>query len=383
MNISFILDSKRYWASGIWFHRNETPATSLSLRGHAVRQIPLEELNKTDLEWTDVAIFGRTYHPNLQPIEALRAFKAKGKRVLYDMDDDFWQVAESNPSALVSNAFKDQYETFTHECDAAITPSKVLAKKFQRLVKGKPVFICPNGIDFNKYYKPRAGGNEKLTIGYMGASSHWEDLYLVADALVELSKKHDFQFILYGLTSEPIESAVYAVERIIQGNHEPARRAYHTSILQFWAKMRQVAWGHHAFMIPELHPGKMSHVNFDIGIAPLVDNEFNRGKSCIKYYEYAAVGTPTLASDVEPYKSEVSYLAKNTTKDWVAKLEKLIVDKDFREKLAEEQGEWVKKYRSTEAIGVLWEIACQKPSKMEVLNQKGWKSILNPFFKKR
>lgn len=381
MNILIILDSKEPWRSGIWFHRNETPATALKLRGHAVRQVPLEELNKTDIDWTDTVIFGRTYHPNLQPIDAVKAFKAKGKRVLYDMDDDFWQVAKSNPSALVSNAFKDQYESFVRECDAVITPSKVLAEKFKKLVKKKPVFICPNGIDFEKYYFPRAGNNQKLTVGYMGASSHWEDLYLVADALIEISKKHDFNFVLYGLCSEPIEAAVYAVQKILEQNSQPARRDYHASILQFWDKMKQVQWGHHVFMTPELHPGKLSFVNFDIGIAPLVDNEFNRGKSCIKFYEYAAVGTATLASDVEPYKSEVNYRAKNTTKDWVAKLEKLIVDKDFREKLAKEQMEWVKKYRSTGAIGVLWEIACQRPSNLEVLNQKGWKKILNPFKK--
>jgi len=54
-------------------------------------------------------------------------------------------------------------------------------------------------------------------------------------------------------------------------------------------------------------------------------------------------------------------VAKNTAKDWYNKLEKLIVDKEYRVKLAKEQQEWVRKNRSIEAIGLPWELACQLP----------------------
>lgn len=109
--------------------------------------------------------------------------------------------------------------------------------------------------------------------------------------------------------------------------------------------------------------------DLDIGIAPLEDTEFNHGKSNIKFYEYASVGTCVLASDVEPYSEEVNYRAKNTFKDWYNKLEKLIVDKEFRLKTLKTQQEWVKKNRSTEAVGLPWELACQKPGGGRVANQ--------------
>lgn len=378
MNILFILGSTREWMSGIWFHRNETPTTALKARGHAVMQVPLDLLSQDNMKWCDVVIFGRTYHPNLQPKESMAAFKKLGKRVLYDMDDDFWNVASHNPSDLVSNAFKDQYEYFTKECDAFITPSVYLGKRIQKIAKGKPVFLAPNGINYD-LYKPRAGGNKKLVIGWMGAASHWQDLLIPMDALIELKKKHDFIFVLYGLTAEPIDSAMWVVQKLLQLNYEPAKREMHLVMMKFWDKLKQLEFGHLPFMIPELHPLKLSQANFDIAIAPLEDNEFNRGKSNIKYYEYASVGSPTLASDVLPYNTEVSYLAKNTTKDWYNKLEKLIVDEKFRQELAQKQGDWVKKNRNCNdkdsPLGLDWEIACQQNTKNLTLNQKGWFNI--------
>jgi hypothetical protein len=52
------------------------------------------------------------------------------------------------------------------------------------------------------------------------------------------------------------------------------------------------------------------------------------------------------------------------------KLEKLIVDEKFRKELLAKQQKWVRDNRSLEAIGVMWEIACQKEGGLKVLNQK-------------
>src|SRR4051812_48642170 len=133
MKILFMLDSPLAWQSGIWFHRNETPCTALNKRGHAVKQVAIgSTIPQHLMEWPDVVVFGRTYPSAYDPIKFMRDYKKLGKRVLYDMDDDFWQVAKDNPSANVSNALKDQYEGMIKEADAVITPSRVLAKKFKK-----------------------------------------------------------------------------------------------------------------------------------------------------------------------------------------------------------------------------------------------------------
>lgn len=365
----FITDRPDAFIHGIWWHRVQTPADSLHARGHAVKQVSIGgEFPLSLLEWPDTVVFGRTYPNAYDPIKWMREFKKLGKRVLYDMDDDFWEVAKDNPSKLVSNALKDQYEGMIREADAVVTPSKVLAKKFKKHFK-KQIHLCPNGVDL-ELYRPRLEGNDGLVIGYMGAASHWKDLQLIGEVISELYQKYDFTFAMYGLVGEPLEAAMFMYNRYLKSSLTPEKNPYYKSALDFYEQIKQVRGVHVPFMPPELHPTILSKVNFDIGIAPLEDNTFNQGKSCVKFYEYAAVGTPTLASDVLPYSDEVTYRAKNTKKDWYKKLEKLIVDADFRNKLAKEQFEWVKKHRSLEAIGLEWELACQLPGGLRVLNQQ-------------
>lgn len=372
--IAFLVDTPTAWQSGIWFHRNETPSVGLRGRGHGVKQLVLtKDLPQDYLEFPDTVIFGRTYPPVSDAVKNMIEFKKAGKRVLYDIDDDFWAVSKDNPSVMVSNAFKDQYEGMMKECDAITTPSEVLGRKIQKLVK-KPVFICPNAIDYDVYYeRPRAYQglpDNVVTIGYMGAASHWKDLSLIVDVLEALHKKYNFFFILYGLTGEPLEAAMYTYDRLNRGNFFPEKKAYFESALDFYSHLKKIRMIHIPFFPPEIHPSILSRADMDIGLAPLEDTEFNRGKSNIKFYEYAAVGTVTLASDVEPYKSEVNYRAKNNFKDWYEKLEKLIVDVEFRKKLLKEQQDWVKENRDIKKVALNWEIACQKPGGLEVLNQQ-------------
>ena len=350
----------------------ETPSRALEKRGHGIKQVALgTEIPKNLLEWPDTVIFGRTYPSQLDPIKWMREYRRLGKRVLYDMDDDFWQVAKDNPSANVSNALKDQYEGLIKECDAVITPSAVLAKKFKKYFK-KPIFIAPNGVDINDVYRERPHEHEgNLIIGYMGAASHWKDLQLIGEVIDKLSEKYDFVFTIYGITGEPMEAAMYAYQKYLSMNLQPEKNAYFRSALDFYAQLKRIRMWHIPFMPPELHASVLSRADFDIGLAPLEDTEFNRGKSNIKFLEYVAVGTVCLASDVTPYAECVNYKAKNTFDDWYKKLEKLITDAKFREKILNEQKRFVADNYSLESIGLEWEKACQRESDgPPVSNQK-------------
>lgn len=369
MKIVFILDTQAPWFSGIWYHRTNTPSNALDKRGHGLRWVMCGAKNDDVLEWADVAIFGRTYAPELKPVELMQEFKKRGKRILYDIDDDFWEISKDNPSSKVGNANKDQIEDMIRLADGVLSPSKILLNKIAKYFPDKAIYSAPNGIDYEEY-KPRPKQRQELVIGYMGAASHWKDLQIIMEPLQELHKKHKFSFDIYGMTAAPMEADMYTYEKFLQNNLKPEMNEFFKEALKFYDGMKGLKGRVTPFMPPELHPGVLSACDFDIALAPLEDTEFNHGKSCIKFYENAAVGAVVLASDVEPYKSEVNYRAKNITEDWVYKLERLITDTAFREKTLKEQQEYVQKNRSLDAIGIIWEKACQKPGGIPMANQE-------------
>ena len=93
------------------------------------------------------------------------------------------------------------------------------------------------------------------------------------------------------------------------------------SIKHFMDKLSGIRYEFHPNVPLDEHPQKVCDLKLDIGIAPLLDDQFNRHKSCIKYYEYAMSGAVTLASHVVPYSTEVPITAKNNRESWKRKLE--------------------------------------------------------------
>ena len=77
---------------------------------------------------------------------------------------------------------------------------------------------------------------------------------------------------------------------------------------------------------------------------------------------YLATGWRREARDIK-FNTEINSVVEK-------KLEKLLVDVDFRKKLADKQQKWVKENRTTEQIGVDWELACQRPGGLKVANQE-------------
>ena len=353
MKILFLVDTPMAFAGGCWFHRNHMPAKGLQSRGHEINLYTMNpDMPQEWYDWPDVAVFSRVYP--LDPLPQIRKFKQMGKKVVYEMDDDLWTVNPDNPSVAISTEKKWQYEHIISEASVVTTTTEFLANKIRKF--NKNVFVCPNSIDFTHYLE-RFRQNKKLTIGYSGAASHWKDLELIIDPLLELQGKYDFDFVLQGMVSTPLESEIYMQRQLLNLKLQPEKARYMESAISLYEKMRGLKYLHIPFYVPYLHAAILRRCDLDIGLAPLMDNEFNKGKSCLKFYEYASVGTATLASDVLPYNKEVGYLAKNTVKDWKEKLEKLIKDKVFRENLAQKQQKWVRENRALEVVAPLWEKA--------------------------
>ena len=96
----------------------------------------------------------------------------------------------------------------------------------------------------------------------------------------------------------------------------------------------------------------------DIGIMPLVDNEFERGKCGLKLLEYMSTSIPVLASPVGVNtkiveQGESGYLCESEN-DWIDNLSLLIENNDLRTKLGKHGRLKVESEYSREKALVQW-----------------------------
>jgi len=120
------------------------------------------------------------------------------------------------------------------------------------------------------------------TIGYAGSRSHARDIALLTPALDQLMHEHEsLRFECFGL---PVPELL--------ARHWPDRVAsfgYTTDYPSYLKALYELGWS--------------------LGLAPLVDDMFNRCKTPTKLVEYTACGIPALCSDVTPYREMLGEVA--------------------------------------------------------------------------
>ena len=136
---------------------------------------------------------------------------------------------------------------------------------------------------------------------------------------------------------------------------------------------------HHPWVPYDAYKLKLATMDFDIMIAPLVENKFNIYKSSIKMYEAAALPRPrpTLAGAVPPYSDDIidgetGMLFKMPSKedpdgdDFLTKLESLIRDAKLRQRIATNAKDWIRDNRSFDkTVPPLWDFLCATKERQE------------------
>jgi len=79
--------------------------------------------------------------------------------------------------------------------------------------------------------------------------------------------------------------------------------------------------------------------SLDVGIMPMPDTEWTRGKCAFKAIQYMATGAVAVASPVgmttDLIKTEENGLLATSTEEWFYALSKLVVDGDLRRRLSQ------------------------------------------------
>lgn len=198
------------------------------------------------------------------------------------------------------------------------------------------VYVMPTCVPF-KLYGAGAGASAaslgaKLVLGWVGnAPFHYENLRLLVPVFTELILEGvKFKFILVGADKN---KKIYELFKSIKGLDV--------------CFIDELIWSDPANVIREIK-------KFDLGLMPLMDNEWNRGKCAFKAIEYMACGVPAVISPVGENKYLVQtgvngYLA-DSAEEWARIIKNVCRDRSSILPLGKKAQETIRRSYSLEAM---------------------------------
>lgn len=282
------------------------------------------------VEKFSVFVFHRTsWMPAIQRF--IDALKEQKKTVLFDTDDLVFdgELFKKTAAYEAMNALeRKQYERgigieFLEDpfVAAVSTSTTFLAEKLRTF--RKPVFVVPNRLSeediriANAIRQRSTVSGQRLTVslGYFsGSTGHDRDFSMVANVLAGLFEAHsNLRLFIGGPLSLPAKLEKYS-DRITRVSYVP--RAEH---------FKNVA-------------------RVDINIAPLeIGDPFCEAKNELKFFEAGIVGVPTVAAATGTFQEAITdgidgFVARSEY-EWRERLERLILDAEFRKQMSEKARE--------------------------------------------
>lgn len=224
-----------------------------------------------------------------------------GKPFIFDFDDAIYLPSGSHQNKFIKWLKRPKkIKKIIEMSKYVITGNSYLADFALKL--NKNVQIIPTPVDTNKYYPVSKGYNEKITIGWIGSATTLNFLNIMSNVFATLSKK--FNNVLF-----KVVGGVFSFNRVSNIINKP------------WILKEEI----------------MDLNTFDIGIMPMLDNEWTRGKCGFKAILYMSMGIPCICSSVGVNKKIISdgingFLA-NSDEEWIKKLSLLIQNPELRLKI--------------------------------------------------
>jgi len=331
------------------------------LKGHEVTVIGqgIKKKGETaEQQWTriftDYDVFWTTYFTDPMIASAMFYHRDKlKKKVVIDLDDNYLDVPTTHPlydrfkPTKKERAYLSTILTFADAITVSTEPLKQRVAEHLKKVYNKeiPIFIIPNmneASDWN--VKPAIRHKKKIVIGYSGSNSHYDDLEMMFPALAKIMDKYPHVYFesMGALGKENIQ--------IFKCFSEEAK--LRCDILPSTWTFKE-------------YPKHLASMKWTFAIAPLTDSMFCRSKSPIKFFEYSMCHIPVIASRVYPYyvpnfgkevitNEKTGLLVKQN--EWYDALERMILSKELRDKLADNaydyvKNEWQYDSRFSDAIG--------------------------------
>ena len=231
-----------------------------------------------------------------------RAFLPRGVPVVSDYDDAVFHRYDRHPRGIVRAFLGKKINHVMATSDLVLAGNPYLADHAQR-ASASQVEIVPTVVDLHTYeLRAEAVTKDKLRVGWIGTPQTWQALaqpvHKVLDPVLE---EKNALFVAVGAGMQPETSGTLKILP--------------------WAEDTEVA------MIQGM----------DIGVMPLPNTPWTRGKCGYKLIQYMACGLPVVASPVGVNRDIVEdgvngFLAENDD-EWRTAIEKLLDDPALRRQM--------------------------------------------------
>lgn len=223
------------------------------------------------------------------------------KKVIFDIDDSLFLTNPFSINNIIR--FSDLVIVGGHELLNYV-------KKYN-----KNVSLIPTSADLSRYLPHNVvHGGDGIKLGFVGSPSTNYNLKLILKPLGTLAKSHDFEL------------------RVISASSFTEYRPFNSLFKNFeknGVKVKLIPWS------PNDEYYQLQ--NIDIGLAPLINEEWERYKCGFKVINYMAAGIPPAASDMGEHRYIIrdgvnGFLCKDEN-EWIYKLRRLIEDEKLRQNI--------------------------------------------------
>lgn len=241
----------------------------------------------------DYVFIFRESTPLGPPIVEFILAKILGKKIIYDFDDAIWMKNTSNENWVAAKLKWHSKVSSICRWSYKVSCGNQFLSDFAKRYN-KSVFTVPTIVDTERRHIMNKSKDSKnrITIGWTGSHSTLPLLEPIIPILKELEKKFDFDFLVIA-------------------NKNPNFKLENFRFLK-WQQLSEIE----------------DLAQIDIGIMPLPDNEWCKGKCGFKAIQYMAMGSPALASPIGVNTKIVDHSINGflceTPEDWIKYLTLLL-----------------------------------------------------------
>lgn len=224
---------------------------------------------------------------------------------ILDYDDAVFHYYDKHRSALVKHLLGTKHPTLMRNASLVVAGNPYLAK-FARAAGAPWVEVVPTTVDLTRYETIESQGStvpkSPPCVGWIGQRATSDFLRPLAPLFERLTACGLGRFAAIGIDTQALGLPMASIP---------------------WTESSEVA----------------SIQGFDVGIMPLVDGPFERGKCGYKLIQYMACGLPVVASPVgvnaEIVEHGVNGFLASTPQEWENALTTLITDSALRQRMGQ------------------------------------------------